>query len=41
MNKIKSDISNYSYIESYVDVLENEKKIDVIVDQILELLESN
>ena len=40
MNKMQSGISNYSYIEPYVDVLENEKNIDVIVDHILKLLES-
>lgn len=40
MNELKSDISNYSYIKPYVNVLENEKKIDIIVDQILTLLES-
>lgn len=41
MNKMKSNISSFSYIDHYVDVLENEKNIDIIVDQILKLLESN
>ena len=40
MNKMKSNISSFSYIDPYVDVLENEKNIDVIVDHILKLLES-
>ena len=40
MNKMKSNISSFSYIDPYVDVLENEKNVDVIVDHILKLLES-